>query len=190
MSIEEKIREFRDELRALDPLAMVQRRVTHGSCHVLDDDQYFSLKDAVAKQYGIHHSQVVVVGSAKLGFSIAPRKRYRAFTETSDIDVALASPTLYDAFWLDAFDYWSRGGEWPYFDDFRQYHFRGWLRPDKLPTTPAFARSRDWWDFFRLLTGSGRYGNIKITGALYKDWAFLESYQRVCFEQCKNELET
>lgn len=190
MSIEQKIQDFRNELRSADSQALVQRRITHGSCHVLSEDQYFGLKDAVAKEYGLHHSQVVVVGSAKLGFSIAPKKRYRPFTETSDIDVAFASPQLYDNFWRDTFDYWARGGEWENLSDFRRYHFRGWLRPDKLPDTPAFSRSRDWWNFFRSLAGSGKYGSIKITGALYKDWHFLESYQQVCFEQCKNEMET
>jgi hypothetical protein len=43
----------------------------------------------------------VVVGSAKLGFSIVPDKRYRAFGETSDIDVVLCSSALFDLFWED-----------------------------------------------------------------------------------------
>jgi hypothetical protein len=189
MSIQLKVVAFREELRLHDALSMVQRKVTHGSCYMLDDDKYFDLKNVIANQYKIHHSQVVVVGSAKLGFSIAPKKRYRAFSETSDIDVAFASPTLYDVLWNDVFEYWSRGGAWPHLDSFRQYHFRGWIRPDKLPSNPNFPRTKEWWDFFRDLSRSGKYGDIKITGALYKDWSFLEGYQRLCFEQCKTELD-
>lgn len=189
MAIEDAIRAFQDDLKALDVGEVAQRRVTHGSCHALNDDQYFDLKNAVARQYGIHHTQVVVVGSAKLGFSIAPQKRYREFGEMSDIDVAFASPDLYDKFWSDTFDYWSRAGDWPNIADFRRYHFRGWIRPDKLPATQAFARSNDWWNFFQSLASTGQYGRIKITGALYKSWDFLEGYQRICLQQCKNELE-
>jgi hypothetical protein len=45
--------------------------------------RYYSLKAAVAEQFQIHPNEIIVVGSAKLGFSIAPTKRYRAFGETS-----------------------------------------------------------------------------------------------------------
>jgi hypothetical protein len=191
MSIENRIRLFRSDLPAYTEATLVQRHITFGHCFNLSDDAYFSLKDRIAQRFGIHPNEVVVVGSAKLGFSIAPDKRYRPFGEKSDIDVALCSGQLFDAFWKDVFDYWARGELWPGIGDFRKYLFRGWMRPDKLPPITSFIRSRDWWEFFRALANSGEYGPYKVTGALYKSWHFLESYQLKCVRDCKlSEQET
>ena len=127
------------------------------------------------------------MGSAKTGFSIAPDKRYRPFGETSDIDVVICSSTLFDAIWKDVFDYWARGENWPSLGAFRKYLFRGWMRPDKLPPAASFQRAQDWWEFFRTVTSSGSFGPYKITGALYKSWHFLESYQQKCVRDSVEE---
>ena len=80
-----RIDEFREDIKHRDVLDIVQRYITSGVCFALEERLYIELKQRIAAQYGVHHTQVVVVGSAKLGFSIAPDKRYRAFCETSDI---------------------------------------------------------------------------------------------------------
>jgi hypothetical protein len=185
MSVEDDISHFRAELGHRSVNELVQRYITFGDCVTLSAAVYFDLKTQVARHFSIHISEVLIVGSAKLGFSIAPDKRYRPFGETSDIDVVICSSTLFDLFWKDVFDYWARGEVWPSFGDFRKYLFRGWMRPDKLPPAPSFQLSQDWWEFFRGLTGSGTFGPYKITGALYKSWHFLESYQQKCVRDCK-----
>ena len=165
----------------------MQRHVTYGDCYALTADEYFALKQEVGRQFHVHPNQVVVVGSAKLGFSIAPGKRYRAFGETSDIDVAFCSSELFDAIWRDLYDYWRRGGPWLQLGDFRKYLFRGWMRSDKLPPENSSVRSQEWWEFFRKITASGRFGRYAIAGALYKDWYFLETYQSRCVEDCQHQ---
>lgn len=185
MNITELIRAFRQDLPRRAVVELVQRHITFGDCYALSPNAYFELKNQVSRKFGINPAEVVVVGSAKLGFSIAPEKRYRRFGDSSDIDVALCSTNLFDHIWLDVFDYWRRRGFWEGFEQFRKYLFRGWMRPDKLPPEKSFARSQEWWDFFRLLTSTGDFGPYKITGALYKDWYFLESYQERCVSECK-----
>jgi hypothetical protein len=184
MNVEDGIRLFRSELlhRGVDEL--VQRHITSGDCVALSAGLYFDLKAEVAQHFRLHVSEVLIVGSAKLGFSIAPEKRYRPFGETSDIDVVICSSSLFDVFWKDVFDYWARGESWQSLGDFRKYLFRGWMRPDKLPPARSFQQSQDWWEFFRGLTNSGAFGPYKITGALYKSWHFLESYQQRCVRDC------
>ena len=105
------------------------------------------------------------------------------FGEYSDIDVALCSDELFDAIWKDVFDYWARPEFWLGLDDFRKYLFRGWI---KFPiASKSFARSQEWWEFFRQLTTGGDFGPYKVTGALYKNWHFLEKYQEKCVHDCK-----
>jgi hypothetical protein len=187
MSVEDDIKAFRADLLRRDVGAVVQRYITSGDCVTLSGSSYFDLRVQVARQFDLHVSEVLIVGSAKLGFSIAPDKRYRPFGETSDIDVAICSGALFDAFWKDVFDYWSRGENWAGLADFRKYLFRGWMRPDKLPPESSFLRSREWWEFFRRLTSVGAFGPYKIAGALYKSWHFLESYQQGCVRACVQE---
>jgi len=179
---------FRADLPAISVDEVVRKHITFGLCFALDADAYFDLKQQVATHFRINPNEVVVVGSAKLGFSIAPGKRYWHFRDESDIDVALCRPDLFDKIWLDVFNYWRAGGLWDRFDQFRKYLFRGWMRPDMLPPASSFQHSSEWWEFFRSLTSTGRYGPYKISGALYKTWDFLESYQAKCVTDCKLEM--
>jgi hypothetical protein len=183
---EDALAVFRAELRTRSAKEIVREHVIAGTCRSLDDASYRDLKEKVAEQFDVHPNEVIVVGSAKLGFSIAPLKRYRAFSDASDIDVVLCSPGLFDRIWQAVFDYHRRGETWDGLSDFRKYLFRGWMRPDKMPPEPSFALSSDWWEFFRKLTASGAYGPYKISGALYKSWHFLESYQNDCVGQCQS----
>ncbi len=191
MNINDLIRAFREDLPKRSVIELVQRHITFGSdCYALGKDTYFELKNQVAIKFGVNPTEVVVVGSAKLGFSIAPDKRYRIFGDFSDIDVVLCSGPLFDQFWVDVFDYWRRGGFWEGLDQFRKYLFRGWMRPDKLPPEKSFEKSQEWWDFFRHISSTGDFGPYKIRGALYKNWHFLESYQSKCISECKQIEET
>lgn len=183
MRIEDRIDAFRKELSTKTVDNLVRRHITFGECYALKTDAYFELKERISHHFGIHHNEVVVVGSAKLGFSIAPDKRYRPFGNTSDIDVALCCGQLFDKIWADVFDYWRAGGFWHALDQFRKYLFRGWMRPDKLPK--SYGHTQEWWDFFRSLSATSDFGPYKVSGALYKDWHFLESYQAKCVTDCQ-----
>jgi hypothetical protein len=128
-------------------------------------------------------NEVLLVGSAKLGFSIVKTKRYKPFGEESDIDVAIVSSRLFDEFAQATFDYWRRHRYWPRYEHHVTYQFPGWIRPDFLP--PDLQLGRAWWEFFRRLTSEGVFGSYQIKGGLYKSWHYLESYHSVCIEECK-----
>ena len=112
---------------------MVQKYITYGGCYLLGQDAYFELKAEVSAQFAVHPSEVLVVGSGKLGFSIVEGKRYRPFGDNSDIDIAIIAPQLFDGIWTNVFDYWHEVSSWRREQEFRNYLFRGWIRPDKLP---------------------------------------------------------
>jgi len=183
----ERLAEFRRDLDLLPSLAIVRRHITFGQCFVLDDHRHFSLKAEVAEHFHIHPNEVVVVGSGKLGFSIADEKRYRVFGDSSDIDVAIVSASLFDCVWQMVFDYWTDTGGFDLEEDFRGYLFRGWIRPDKLPPTHTFRVRKDWWEFFRRTTSHGHYGPHKVRGALFRTWHFLETYQEINVRKCQQD---
>jgi predicted nucleotidyltransferase len=187
--MEEEVSRFRSELLLRDARDICRRFLIFGSCTQLDDERYYGLKAAVAEEFNIHPNEIIVVGSTKLGFSIVPAKRYRAFGETSDIDVAIVSPQLFDRVWHEVFRYLDSARSWQDRREFANYFVRGWVRPDKLPPGENFQFTQDWFEFFRHLSNSREFGDIKIAGALYRDWIFLEKYQESCILKCREAEE-
>jgi hypothetical protein len=61
--------------------------------------QYDEFKKYIAKKLDVHYNNVGIVGSAKLGFSLNPQKDYKAFDETSDVDIIIVSQRLFYEFW-------------------------------------------------------------------------------------------
>ena len=184
----ERIEEFKHELSSRDPLDIARRHIVFGDCAAISPDEYFDLRNSISEQYCVHPNEVVVVGSGKLGFSIAPTKRYRLFGSNSDLDVAIVSNPLFEVVWKDVHRYFSQGGYWEGKSEFIKYLFRGWIRPDKLPPDQKFDFRKDWWEFFDSLSASRRFSRNKIRGAIYQSWHFLESYHTVAIAECAKEL--
>ena len=187
--VEERLNQFKEDLNKYTSIQIVRKHIIFGECCELSQQDYFDLRSEVAKNFGLHPNEVLVVGSAKLGFSIVPDKEYDLFSdESSDIDVALVSSTLFDEYWNHVFGFKKKNPYWNE-NEFVNYLFQGWIRPDKLPPSKSFSLRKDWWDFFQSMTSSGRYGNYNIRGGLYQSYFFLENYQKICIQKCKKKLE-
>ena len=182
-----RIDAFKNDLPRFNDKVMVQKYITSGECYALTPSNYFDLKTEVSNRFRLHPSEVVVVGSSKLGFSIANDKRYRHFGDESDIDIAIVSGALFEQIWIEVFEYRNEGAFWPEERAFKDYLFRGWVRPDKLPPAARFEFRKEWWDFFRGLEQRGSYGLYKIRAGIYKSWYFLENYQSVGVKGCRGE---
>ena len=166
---------------------VVQQHVLHGSCFAVTESDHFLLKQAVASEFRLEvATDVFVVGSAKLGFSIAPNKRWRGFGDYSDIDVAIVNHQLYQTVWHEVDEYRQSGADWPRKREFERYLAWGWIRPDKLPRSQVFSFSNRWWDFFRELQSKRIAGPYKIAAALYHDIDFLVTYQMQAVGSCRS----
>ena len=185
--ISARIQNFQADLGEIPDNIVVQKHITFGDSYILDGDQYFELKHSISEKFRIHPSQVILVGSGKLGFSIAPKKRFRHFGDHSDIDVAIVSSELFQAIWEEVFEYWNVRRYWERHSRFKDYLFRGWLRPDLIPT--SIESLYEWFDFFRKLTATGHYGPYNISAGIYQSWQYLESYQQMSVVGCRESLE-
>jgi hypothetical protein len=188
-SIDERILRFKEDLSTEETLTIVNKYITHGSSVLLDDETYFSLKNEVAKQFNIHTTNIFMVGSAKMGFSIKTSRRFLPFGNSSDIDIAIISNALFEQIWKEVYSFQNESGWWPEAKGFRKYLFKGWIRPDFLPTGKSFALAQQWWEFFRRVTESGSFGPYKVNAGVYHSIFFFESYQSICINECKSSLE-
>lgn len=187
---------FKDALARISDDAEIVRRYVTGDaigCEIINADQYAELKERVASKFKIHASDVIVVGSAKLGFSIAPHKRWDPFNpdkdKPSDIDVAIVSESLYKNIWAEMAMHAAKrpklSGNNNMDTQWHGFHAAGWIRPDKMPNYPNFNRRNDWFEFFREITSEGFCGPHKINGGLYFSHIFLENYQGKSVQQCR-----
>jgi hypothetical protein len=179
---------FKKDLYRLESNQLFRKYILSGQSFALDDTRLYQLKEEVCGHFEIEFNEIVLVGSGKLGFSIKPNKRYSNFGDESDIDIAVVSTELFHKVWKEAFLYKKSGAYWPKAITFFQYLSEGWIRPDKLPSSRFFRFSGKWWDFFNMITSSGQYGPLKIRGGIYHSWFFLQEYQKICIQQCIDEI--
>lgn len=181
--------DFKSDLTKLNSLQIVRKHVFNGQSKILSDATVYELKEEISSFLDVDFNDVQLVGSGKMGFSIKPSRRYGCFNDNSDLDIAIVSPFLFQKVWKEAFSYKKSGAYWPSSDSFFKFLSSGWVRPDKLPSSTHFAFTGRWWDFFNELTKSTKYGSYKIRAGLYQSWFFLEEYQKICVEQCMEEVE-
>lgn len=76
-------------------------QVLDGVPHVFAGDRaaYVEWRSILAESLDVDAHDVVIVGSAALGVSIAPGRRFRAFGDGSDIDVGIISSRHFEAAW-------------------------------------------------------------------------------------------
>lgn len=184
--IETRAAQFRSDLATTsDDMLMVRRFILHGSSFALRDNEVFSLADEISTHWQVHPNRdVYLVGSAKLGFSISPSKRWRPFGDESDIDVAVVSDKLFEAYWNEIDSYVARPESWADRERCRSTVASGWIRPDYLPAVLA----DEWFEFFRSVQMNSQYaGGIKIAAGLYYSMSFLERYQATAIKKCRSE---
>lgn len=180
---------FQRRLTEFSPKEVVRRYITSGPCAKVDGESYANARQRIADHFEVHHTNVFVVGSAKLGFSVAPAKRFREFNDESDIDVAIVSPELYLRVWRQLSDLLNAdpGFLWEKHTLLKKKHLTGWLRPDALPPSPALPLVDEWFEFFRELTGDQVFGPYHVSAGIYYDIHFLESYQERAVAMCQME---
>ncbi len=193
--------EFKVNLLSLSAEEMFARYIAPDTCRGLVDIDQAELRGQIADHFEITPECVLIVGSAKLGFTLRhkmakspdelPRPPFSEFSDSSDVDIAIVSDRLFDDIWKASFRFWhtsgyaNAGAYWPSGKSFREYFFRGWMRPDHLPAEGGFRYRSDWFDFFRRLTSARAAGDYKISAGLYREAYFLEAYQTIAINQCR-----
>lgn len=129
----------------------------------------------------------IVVGSAKLGFSIiekrvpgqTPKPRYRDYRPgRSDIDMAIVSPSLFGKIWSGLAYYGANRNPFPWrSEDLGIYMLHGWLRPDKFPDDGP-QQILDWFKFMETLNRSPHFQYLRLRCGLYHSQYFLDIYQQ------------
>lgn len=169
-----------------DRLNFIKKYFFHGVPYVFKDNEegYFEFRNRIADHFKIGFHEVLIVGSGKLGFSYY---KCKPFNYDSDIDVAIVNEKLFEDYYAKICDYQYEldrkyktidRGEMSMYSSFLQYLVKGWMRPDKLPTSfKVDLLKKEGFNFFNSISyDRSEVGNYQVTGALYKNYGYLEKY--------------
>jgi hypothetical protein len=205
INVEDSLQGIKQGLLNNKPEYFLRKNIIFGDSYWLESALYYELKEEIATNFNVHPSCVFMVGSGKLGFSLSEKNvidrktkliketkpRFRAFSEESDLDIAIVSPSLFNNYWRQVFQYSQNKPYWPKEKSFKKNMFEGWMRPDQLPPSVGkFQIQKNWFEYFSELTASGKYGDFNIAAGLYNDWEFLENYQLKSIHECRMYLES
>ncbi|MFJ5883263.1 hypothetical protein [Kitasatospora cineracea] len=189
-AIDQSMEAFKAGLaRHSNPLSVVREFITHGPCVVISQEQHAELRERVGAELGVHPNRdVYTVGSAKLGFSIKPSRRYGRFNDESDIDVAVVSPELYGQLWREVRSFIASKEPWSAtkLDDFKREHLTGRISPKNLhKASPLIPTATRLWDIGRQLQMDRVAGPYQVTFAVWYDMDALEGYQCNAVSECQ-----
>lgn len=169
-----------------DCLRIVRKHVIHGIPFVFknNEEDYYEFRDSIARHFDIGFHEVLILGSAKLGYSY---HKESVFSSESDIDVALVNEKLFESYYINICNYQydlENGKDTPRqeerreFNQFLHYLIKGWMRPDMLPERLKIRSMKEgWFEFFKSISYDNCLaGNYKVSGGLFKNYYYLEKY--------------
>jgi len=173
--------EFVELLERTDLLQVVDNHVFAGVPFAFRDnaDHYTLLIQHVTAGLSIPQDQITLVGSGRLGFSLAPGTYGRPFSAASDLDLVVVSPNLFDEAWIDLIT-WRRGytrlPAWvrSWHQDHQRHVYYGRIWPHKLPgIVGLYGR---WLEVFRSVSRYPELAVHEVNGLLYRTWEHARHY--------------
>ena len=165
---------------------LVRKYLFHGLPFVFEgrEGDYYDFRAAIANQWNVRFHEVMILGSAKLGYSYYKKT---PFTIESDIDVAIVNLELFEQFVKAVSDiqYKIDNGlirltydQYRRYSKFLEYLVKGWMRPDLLPRNmTGIVNQGGWFKYFRSISyGNSQVGNYKISAGLFKSFDYMERY--------------
>lgn len=205
---------LRNDLSSLIPIEQVfQKHVVDGASYLFKEklgkiDWEYELRHELAGSLEVNINDVIIVGSAKLGFSLKTENFHEFDSkymnsknprDKSDVDIAIINRRFYDKTieqifhltrhfekdWIE--QHWKTNAFYSYPSNLHKcyalYLARGWLRPDYLPS--AFFDIAPW-----KTVSDAWYTKLqrKISFGFYSDWLYLKHYQMDNLDRIRNKL--
>ena len=199
--------EFKSLLLRESLETIVKTHVFSGVPYVFRDNPHLLdiLRNHLSKLMPIDKMNIIVVGSARTGFSLSPDAFPRAFSTTSDIDVLIVDTALFDTMWKTMLKWhyprrtsglartdssWAKAR--------RKELYWGWFVPSKihfdgLSLPAALQPMRDiatnWFNAFRSLSKYREFSRRNVSGRLYRTWEHALLYHTYGLRQIKGRVE-
>lgn len=196
---------LKEDLLYLEPKAFYMKHIVKSHNWYFSDYLHFSpetlidkmdcFKEIVSAKLSINFHNVQIVGSAKVGYSLSPRKLLSPFHDeypgkpSSDIDIAVISDFLYKKFWDKLRQVKKIRYQQPYYTHLTESIFRGYINEKDLLQVNGLRE--EWEELVRPInvTLQDTLGFVHpITYRLYRSWEDLEDYQIIGIAKAQRTL--
>jgi hypothetical protein len=153
--------------------------------------EYDIFKRLLSDKLNIHFNNIAIVGSAKNGFSLSPKKYFREFDEEkSDIDVVLVSDVNYKILWEAYLNMYYKQIPFPEYKSTAKSVFKGYLSIDDDST----LKHRDLIDWKKNANDMikdvqlelGMMHSLKYR--VYDSWESVEKYHYFNIKQLRSRI--
>ena len=150
--------------------------------------EYPKFRQQIATALKSEPANIVVVGSGRFGFSLAPHKFGRPFHDRSDIDVIIVDPNFFDTAWLELIRYDVKSLTFDYdvqqsLREHRSNHvFWGYLEPYNLKTALSMYR-KNWFPMIAALGFFRAAAGRSVKARVYRTWEHAKNYHRYGIRQ-------
>lgn len=174
--------EFLEQLESVGPDLIAQRWVIDRTPQIFDNDQtaYVDWKSKLASAIEVDGRAISVIGSACVGFSLSPTKKFRDFGDSSDIDVAIISAYHFDVAWRTIRNFGTKihtlnRKQRASLDDHKA-RLIYWGTFDTKHLLPKLPFGKQWFEAFEQMTTHEPTRDRDINARIYRDFESLSAY--------------
>ena len=159
-----------------------------------DPKVYQRLIMTISRGLRVPSADICVVGSARIGFSLAPHKFGAPFSDYSDMDILVVSSSLFDLSWEDIIT--NRRVPWSSLRPRTRsnlinhrvydYIYNGWIYPNSV--VEALEIGQQWMTTFNGLSRIPDLSSRSIGGRLYRTWQHARVYHRRGLQVLQNQV--
>ncbi|MDA8240808.1 MAG: hypothetical protein M0Z67_10615 [Nitrospiraceae bacterium] len=202
------VKEFETVILNTSPDLIVEEYIFQGKPYVFRKQMkaFNILTKHLVEKLGIVEKNIIIVGSAKMGFSLNPENFPRQFSDASDIDVVIISDKLFDIIWMTLLK-WNYPRRLAHLGqverDWQQYRrkeiFYGWLMPNEIRyeglafpevLKPLRDLSAKWFNTFQSLSLYPEFAARIVMGRLYRSREHALRYHAEGLRQIYNKIVT
>ena len=152
--------------------------------------QYYEWKHKMASGLQVDARDIIVTGSACLGYSLNPKKNFKKFNEKSDIDVGVISNDYFDIAWHELRNkkYYKLDNNMKRAleDHKNRLIYWGTIATDKI--LPLLSFGKHWNKVINELKCIPPVNDREINFRIYKDNKSFRDYQLNSIKECREIL--
>lgn len=183
---------IKKELESLPTSFFITKWIFEHTPYIFDgqEDEYIHWREDIAKKLRVDPTDILITGSAALGFSLSSHKNFKQFDEKSDVDVSIVSQHYFDVAWHDLI-FTSRPVIQPKMraalDDHRsRLIYWGTIATDKI--LPLLSFGAEWDNIIKQSKSLPLLENREINFRIYKDKLSVRNYLSLSINDRKTAL--
>ncbi len=186
---DELLKNIRNDLLSIPPDVFISKWIMEKTPNIFcgNEVKYYEWKHKMASRLQIDARDIIITGSACLGYSLNPKKNFKKFSQYSDIDVGIISNYYFDIAWHELRNqkyYKLNNNMKQALEDHRnRLIYWGTIATDKI--LPILSFGKLWNEVINEMRSNPPINEREINFRIYKDNKSFRDYQINSVRECQ-----